>query len=174
MLPVAFHTTQLELRQIGIGDAGPIFDTYAQDPEVTRLLTWRPHQHLADTTAYIAGCVATSTRMARTYVVREAGMVRGTVDMRMDEPYRLEVGYVLARSCWGRELMTEALREVADWALAQPRIFRIGAVCDVENIGAARVMEKAGFVREALLRRWAIHPNVSDEPRDCFSYGRVR
>jgi RimJ/RimL family protein N-acetyltransferase len=59
-------------------------------------------------------------------------------------------------------------------ALQQPSIFRIGAVCDVENIGSARVMEKAGLLREGLLRRWLVHPNVSDEPRDCWSYARVR
>jgi [ribosomal protein S5]-alanine N-acetyltransferase len=53
-------------------------------------------------------------------------------------------------------------------------VFRIGAVCDVENIGSARVLEKSGFVREGLLRRWLLHPNISDEPRDCFSYACVR
>jgi ribosomal-protein-alanine N-acetyltransferase len=70
--------------------------------------------------------------------------------------------------------MTEVLTEVVNWALQQPSIFRIGAVCDVENVGSARVMEKAGLVREGLLRRWLMHPNVSDEPRDCLSYARVR
>jgi ribosomal-protein-alanine N-acetyltransferase len=70
--------------------------------------------------------------------------------------------------------MTEVLAEVVTWALKQPSVFRISAVCDVENIGSARVMEKAGLVREGLLRRWLMHPNVSDEPRDCFSYARVR
>ena len=70
--------------------------------------------------------------------------------------------------------MTEALFEVVRWALQQERVFRIGAVCDVENLGSARVMEKAGLVREGVLRRWMMHPNVSDEPRDCFSYARVR
>src|SRR5207248_6686005 len=35
-------------------------------------------------------------------------------------------------------------------------------------------LEKAGFVREGLLRRWQLHPNISDEPRDCYSYARVR
>jgi hypothetical protein len=64
--------------------------------------------------------------------------------------------------------------EVVNWALSQPPIFRIGAVCDVENIGSARVMEKAGLVREGLLRRWLMHPNISDEPRDCFIYARTR
>ena len=70
--------------------------------------------------------------------------------------------------------MTEVLTEVVSWAMRQPSIFRIGALCDVENIGSARVMEKAGLVREGILRRWLMHPNVSDEPRDCLSYARVR
>ena len=66
--------------------------------------------------------------------------------------------------------MTEALTAVTVWALSQPSVFRIGAVCDVDNIGSARVLEKSGFVREGLLRRWLVHPNISDEPRDCYSY----
>jgi RimJ/RimL family protein N-acetyltransferase len=70
--------------------------------------------------------------------------------------------------------MTEVLNDIVNWALQQPPIFRIGAVCDVENLASARVMEKAGLVREGLLRRWLMHPNVSDEPRDCLSYALVR
>ena len=70
--------------------------------------------------------------------------------------------------------MTEFLTEIAAWALRQPSVFRIGAVCDIENIGSARVLEKSGFVREGLLRRWLVHPNISDDPRDCYSYVRLR
>ena len=70
--------------------------------------------------------------------------------------------------------MTEILNEVTAWALRQRSVYRIGAVCDVDNVGSARVLEKAGFVREGLLRRWLVHPNISDEPRDCYSYARVR
>ncbi len=33
---------------------------------------------------------------------------------------------------------------------------------------------EAGLVREGLLRRWLMHPNISDEPRDCFIYARTR
>ena len=70
--------------------------------------------------------------------------------------------------------MSEALGEVARWAMRQPGIWRIGAVCDTENLASARVMEKAGLVREGVLRRWLIHPNVGSEPRDCFSYALTR
>ncbi len=105
---------------------------------------------------------------------REDGGVRGAFDLRWPAPYRLEFGYVLARRWWGQGLMTEALTSVADWALREPGVFRVSAVCDVENLGSARVMEKSGLIREGVMRRFMLHPNVSDEPRDCFTYARVR
>lgn len=176
MFPDAFQTARLVLRPIAPRDAGPIFDAYACDSAVTRFLIWRPHQSRSDTEAYIAQCVAAHPGDARTYVLtgREDGAIRGALDLRRAGPHRLEFGYVLARSCWGQGLMTEALAEAVRWALDQPSVFRIGAVCDVENIGSARVMEKAGLLREGLLRRWLVHPNIGDAPRDCFIYARAR
>jgi RimJ/RimL family protein N-acetyltransferase len=176
MLPDGFQTARLILRLIAPGDSDAIFDTYAQDAEVTRFLSWRPHRSREDTIAYIAHCIATPPTVARTYVLtgRDDGTVLGAFDLRQPSPHRLEFGYVLGRPWWGQGLMTEALTEIAYWALRQERVFRIGAVCDVANAGSARVMEKAGLVREGLARRLMIHPNVSDEPRDCYSYARVR
>lgn len=153
-----------------------IFDGYARDPEVTRYLTWCPHRTIADTEAYIAGCLAMRPDAARVYALTEhdGDMLLGGLHLRRPAPHRVEFGYVLARPHWGRGLMTETLRAAAAWALAEPGVFRIGAVCDVDNPGSARVMEKTGLAREGLLRRWMVHPNVSDAPRDCFIYGRAR
>jgi len=176
MLPAIFQTARLVLRPIVRADADAIFDGYAQDVEVARFVIWRPHRSRSDTDAFIDLCIATPADVARTYVVagREDLAVRGSFDLRQVAPHRLEFGYVLARPWWGQGLMTEVLIEVVGWALRQAAIFRIGAVCDVANIGSARVMEKAGLVREGLLRRWLVLPGTSDEPRDCFSYARVR
>ena len=176
MLPETFQTKRLVLRPIASEDAEPIFTNYAQDTTVTRFLIWRPHRSRSDTEAYIARCVAAPREAEITYVLtdRDNGEVRGSFALRRAAPHRLDCGYVLARRWWGRGLMTEVLAEVVNWALHQPSVFRIGAVCDVENVGSARVMEKAGMLREGVLRRWLIHPNVSDEPRDCFSYVRTR
>jgi RimJ/RimL family protein N-acetyltransferase len=176
MLLDNLHTAHLVLRPIALDDVDAIFDGYAQDAAVTRYMIWRPHRNRSDTESYIAQCIATPPNVARTYAVigRSGGDLRGSFALRHAAPHRLDCGYVLARPWWGQGLMTEVLTDVASWALQQPSIFRIGAVCDVDNIGSARVMEKAGFVREGLLRRWLIHPNVSDEPRDCLSYARVR
>jgi hypothetical protein len=101
-------------------------------------------------------------------VGREDNIIRGAFALRRRAPHRFDCGYVLARRWWRQGLMTEVLTEIAAWALRQPSMFRIGAMCDVENIGSARVLEKAGFVREGVLHRWLVHPNISDEPRDCL------
>jgi ribosomal-protein-alanine N-acetyltransferase len=157
-----------------MADAAAIFTGYAQDPEVTRFLTWRPHRQITDTEAYVARCLSAAT--SRSYVITGRGSreIAGAFDLRYGSAGRLGFGYVLARACWGQGLMTEALTAVADWALRQPGIWRIGDVCDTENLASARVMEKAGLVREGVLRRWAMHPNVSAEPRDCISYAKVK
>jgi ribosomal-protein-alanine N-acetyltransferase len=176
MLPDRFATARLILRPIAEGDAGDIFTGYAQDPEVVRFLSWRPHRDLSDTEAYIARCLATPPENARTYVLigRADARLLGAFGLRRPESYRLDCGYVLARPHWGHGLMSEALTAVADWAVRQEAIWRLGAVCDVDNRASARVMEKAGLRREGILRRWIVNPNIGPEPRDCFSYARVR
>ncbi len=70
--------------------------------------------------------------------------------------------------------MTEAIRTITEWALSQPSIFRVWAVCDVENAASVKVLEKAGFQQEGIFRRWLIHPDISDEPRDCYCYAAVK
>jgi RimJ/RimL family protein N-acetyltransferase len=176
MLPEGFQTSRLILRPIAPADAAVIFDSYAQDPEVTRFLTWRPHRTIEETESYIAHCLAAPTTASRTFVLtgRDDGVVRGGFDLRHAEAHRMEFGYVLARRWWGQGLMTEALTEIAGWVLRQDGVFRVASTCVVDNIGSARVMEKAGLAREGLLRRWLVYPNISDEPRDCFCYARVR
>ena len=176
MLPDIFQSPRLLLRPVTAADADAIFEAYAQDEEVARYVIWRPHRSRSETQAYVERCLATPAEVERTYMLlgREDNVVRGAFALRRRAPHRLDCGYVLARRWWRQGLMTEMLSEVSLWALRQPSVFRIGAVCDVENIGSARVLEKSGFVREGLLHRWLVHPNISGEPRDCYSYARIR
>src|SRR5271166_4948560 len=104
MLPDQFQTARLILRPIVPDDGDAIFDTYAQDAEVTRYLTWQPHRSGADTAAYIAHCVAASPAFSRTYVLtgRGNGTVLGAFDLRRPVPHRLEFGCVLARPWWAQ------------------------------------------------------------------------
>ncbi len=176
MFPRQIETARLLMRPVTADDADAILYGYARDAEVTRYLIWRPHRTIADTQAYLAICLASSPASERVYAMvgRENGILMGALRLRLPAPHRIDAGYVLARPFWGHGLMTEALRAASEWALAAPGVFRIGAVCDVGNPASARVMEKAGLVREGMLKCWMVHPNISAEPRDCFIYGLTR
>jgi [ribosomal protein S5]-alanine N-acetyltransferase len=176
ILPDSFETSRVRLRPVAVEDAEAIFGTYAQGEEVARYVIWRPHRSLSETQSYVGRCMATPPQVECTYMLvgREDNLVWGAFALRQRAPHRLDCGYVLARRWWRQGLMTEVLTEVTAWALRQSLVYRIGAVCDVDNVGSARVLEKADFVREGLLRRWLVHPNISHEPRDCYSYARVR
>jgi RimJ/RimL family protein N-acetyltransferase len=65
--------------------------------------------------------------------------------------------------------MTESITALIAWALKQKEVFRIWAVCDVDNKASARVMEKAGMQREGILNVVG-PPNISPEPRDSYCY----
>lgn len=174
--PPAIETDRLRLRPPRLEDAGEIFARYAQDAEVTRYLTWRPQESVVSVQKFLRELLALREQEAvLPWVVerRADGRLLGVIDLRL-QGSRAEIGYALARDAWGQGFASEAARALVDWALAQPGLYRVWAVCDVDNPASARVMEKAGMVREGLLRRWSVHPNVSAEPRDCWCHARIR
>ena len=170
-----FETERLRLRPPTFDDAEAIFSTYATDPEVTRYLEWAPHQGLEDTRAFLGRC-AQSMRDGRelAWVLEHggSGVVVGMLSAR-PRGHMADLGYVLARPHWGQGLMVEAVRPVVDWLLADPRIYRVWAICDVDNVGSARVLEKAGFSLEGVLRKWMPHCNLGPIPRDVRCYSMV-
>ncbi len=174
--PEVLKTARLRLRRPAADDAETIFSTYAQDPEVTRYLTWEPHQRIDQTRAFLARCVRVwdeGTSYPYAITLSPSGRLIGAIEARVDE-HRVELGFVLARNEWGKGFATEAASQVIEWALSQPPIWRVWACTDVDNDASGRVLEKAGMSREGLLRSWASHPNVSSEPRDCWSYAKSR
>jgi len=58
--------------------------------------------------------------------------------------------------------------------MAQENIFRVWAIVMLKILHLRRVLEKAGMQREGILRRFTVHPNISDEPRDSYCYSVVK
>lgn len=170
--PETIETERLKLRRSLESDAEGIFAAYAQDREVTLYLAWRPTGNIEDTRESLrhAADEWQEGRAFRWTIFRkEDDRLLGTLALRVDGP-KVELGYVLAKDYWGKGFMTEAVRAIVDYALKEGDIYRVWAVCDVENPASARVLEKAGMKCEGLLRRWSVHPTRSDEPRDCYCY----
>ena len=67
-----------------------------------------------------------------------------------------EIGYWLGEAVWGRGIATEALRAVTAEAFARYELTRIYAVPFADHQASIRVLEKAGYVREGVMRQSAI------------------
>ncbi len=178
MIPRILRTDRLLLRPPEPSDAEAIYDAYATDSEVTRFVLWRPHKRVEETRAFLKEAARAwdgGRRFPWVILLRDAAedSLIGMVELRL-AGHRADLGYVLARDAWGRGYMTEALRAVLETAFAVRDVRRVAAYCHVENVGSARVMEKAGMEREGLLRSYALFPNVGDEPADCWLYAAVR
>ena len=174
--PETLDTERLHFRRLVASDARVIFERWAQDTDVTRYLVWRPHAAISESVAHAERCEKAWTEGAEfTWILedRRSGAVVGSIAAHPEE-HRVALGYLTAPTEWGKGYMTEAAAALATWFLEQPEVHRVWAVCDVDNRASARVLEKAGFIFEGTLRRWIMHPNVSDEPRDVLCYARVR
>jgi len=64
-----------------------------------------------------------------------------------------ELGYWLGEPFWGKGIMSKAVKKLSDIALERFDIVRLEAHIYSWNIGSMRVVEKAGFHREAILKQ---------------------
>ena len=65
------------------------------------------------------------------------------------------IGFWLGEAHWGRGITTAALRALTEHAFAAFDLCRLQAYVFEGNAASARVLEKAGYVREAVLRQAA-------------------
>ena len=95
------------------------------------------------------------------------GFHRGTDEYRLTAT----IGYWLGEPYWGRGITTEALRAMTEYSLASFDFARIEAHVFEWNLASARVLEKAGYTREARMRK-----RVTKEGRtaDCFLFALIR
>ena len=102
-MPERIETERLVLRKPRTDDAHAIFAGWAQDQEVTRYLTWRPHQRIEQTQEFIQGCFSAwehERRFPYMIALKENDQVIGMIDPRIEGP-KMGIGYVAARAFWG-------------------------------------------------------------------------
>ena len=83
-----------------------------------------------------------------------------------------EIGMWIRASRAGQGLGTRVLRAMLDWGFGEWGWERLVWKCDTRNVASARVAEKAGMVREGVLRSDAL--GVDGERRDTALYAILR
>ena len=65
----------------------------------------------------------------------------------------LEIYYYLVQSERGKGYGTEAIMIMVDYLFLSRELMRVQAMPDVSNIASQRVLEKAGFTKEGIIRK---------------------
>ena len=108
------------------------------------------------------------------FAVVADGKVVGNVGVeRQKNVHRLtaELGYYLDEEYWGKGIMTEAVKELCAYVFDVSDIVRIFAVTYADNVASCRVLEKAGFLSEGVLKKAAIKNGVI---KDLKTYALLR
>lgn len=132
-----------------------------------------PHPYsLSDARAWIARVEHEEPRTS--FVIDINGEAVGGISLVLGsdiERCSAEVGYWLGETYWGRGIITSALRRICAYAFEDLLLERVFATPIVWNPASVRVLEKAGFEREGLMRRAGIKDGVVV---DMALYARIR
>lgn len=173
--PTALHSPKLRLRKPEPADAAAIFTRLSGDAAVTRYLGWLTHAVVEQAHQQISlDLLRWSRGAAWTWLIEHETEVIGMLQLSLIAPHLLRAGCMLARSHQCRGLMSEAMRTIIDAAFSQRAFHRIEALCDVDNLASARMLERAGLHREGRLASYIIHPNLSPLPRDALLFACSR
>jgi len=132
-----------------------------------------PHPYTRrDARAFLASVVG--ARPETSFAIEVDGGVVGGIAFRVQtdvERIGAELGYWLGEAYWGRGITTAAVRAVTDLAFGGHDLRRVFALPFAQNAASARVLEKAGFTLEGVLRSSALKDG---RVLDQLLYARIR
>jgi ribosomal-protein-alanine N-acetyltransferase len=114
-----------------------------------------PHPYkLADAETWLA-LVSTQSPATNFAIAAADELIGGIGLMLQDDVFRCgaELGYWLGENYWGRGIATAAVRAFTRYAFEAHDLLRVFAGVFSWNPGSMRVLEKAGYVREGVLRQ---------------------
>jgi RimJ/RimL family protein N-acetyltransferase len=160
------HGERCVLRRWRSGDEHALV-ALVNDPAVARYTANIPYPYTeADARWWIAAGCTTGGNLQ--FAITIDGTPAGGIGITLGGMGRRGtgvVGYWLGRPYWGQGIATDALRTLTDYAVAELGLVRLWALVMAPNVASARVLEKAGYVREATLRSAIVdrEGNVHDE-----------
>ncbi|AKO92103.1 GNAT family N-acetyltransferase [Priestia filamentosa] len=169
------ETNRLLLREIVKDDANDILK-YLSDEEVMKYYGLAPFKTINEALNEISwyqsilneqtGIRWGITLKGKDEVIGSCGFLN-----RVPEHYRTEIGYELSRDYWGHGIASEALEAVIRYGFKYLKLQRVEALVEPPNIPSQKLIEKNGFIREGLLRKYEFTCGKFD---DLYMYSLLK
>lgn len=172
---IELHTPRLLLRPFVLAD-GPTVRQLAGDARVAEFATAVPHPYPEGVAEqWIAGHAQAARELRELHyavTLRDSGALLGAMSLLDLQPQhaRAEIGYWIGVPHWGQGYAGEAAARLVAHAHEGCRLTRVAGRCLARNLASARVLEKAGLLREG---RLALHVLQNGRYEDVLLFGRV-
>ena len=152
----AIETSRLILRKARMEDAEPMFRNWANDAQVTKYLTWPPHEDIEATRKLLSSWVDNYQRddyYQWMIVLKETGEPIGSIMANtVGRAESAQIGYCIGKTWWHQGIMSETLKAVMDFLFDEVGYHRVEAMHDSNNPHSGAVMKKCGMRYEGTLR----------------------
>ena len=151
------ETERLTLRPFRVEDAEAMHRNWASDEEVTRFLTWPPHESVEETAALLTnwcGKYESADWYQWAIVPKTLNEPIGSISAVKvnDDTRSADIGYCMGKAWWGQGLMPEALGAVIAFFFDEVEAGCVTACHAPENPKSGRVMQKCGMHYDGTLR----------------------
>lgn len=174
---VAFPTYEgekINLRQLRLSDAEDLLNYY-NNPRVYRYLDWNGPQDLNMAEDALKHWIE---GYEKGYILRFAiaekstNKIIGTIFLTDVSETKGEIGYELSEEYWHQGMMTEAIKEMIRIGFEEMGLVRLQAIVCQQNEASQKLLEKVGFQKEGLMRKYECHM-VTGECKDMMMYGLI-
>lgn len=145
-MKITLETNRLILRPFTLEDAFDMYHNWANDPKVTKYLTWNPHQNIEETKSILNQWIKLyekPERISFAIVLKDTKELIGSIDVCGYIEGVPVIGYALSKKHWNHGYMTEACKKVISYLFLKGyQQVRIDAM--VENIASNKVIQKCG------------------------------
>ena len=147
------ETRRLILRQFTLNDAEPMYRNWASDGEVTRYLTWTPHESVEETKSLLKDWIDDYKKPEKyewCIELKEIGEPIGSIGVVgiREKIGAMEIGYCISEAYWHQGITSEAFEAVIAYLTKEVGARRIESRHDTRNPYSGKVMEKCGLKYE--------------------------
>lgn len=143
------------------------FYSWVSDVEVAKTMTWEAYNSRSDAENFLINVVENHPWFK---AICFDGLPVGSITLNQgkgNSSCRAEIGYVLAKAYWGKNIATIAVKKTLKTGFSDLNIQRIEAFVDPDNIASQRVLIKSGMTCEGLLKNYTL---FKGSLRDSYLY----
>ncbi|MFC4408982.1 GNAT family N-acetyltransferase [Chungangia koreensis] len=169
------ETERLRLRKVTEQDA-PYLMEYLSDDEVMKHYGLEPFESIEEAISEIQwydSLLEEQTGIRWGISLKDDEQIIGSVGFHryVHQHHRVEIGFELSKAYWGKGIAGEALSAILTYGFETFPIQRIEALIEPENLASQKLVEKHGFIREGLLRKYEYTRGKYD---DLYMYSLLK